>query len=161
LASLQSSRESGTELKTKLHSNLPKGNPKGIADQCFVAPPTPCLIDEESRKAESDFSNPKGIAASSPGLRQRRYPGWRGHRMKQPQGGCASIPHIAFIEFDFMLPQKRPQLILKRQFPVMFLLVGDVYLYLFKTGLADREIRVTALPLKIGVIPALLLVVNR
>ena len=60
-----------------------------------------------------------------------------------------------------MLPQKRPQLILKRQFPVMFLLVGDVYLYLFKTGLADREIRVTALPLKIGVIPALLLVVNR
>jgi|SRR5882724_4067096 len=55
-----------------------------------------------------------------------------------------------------MFPQKRAQLILKRHPMMMFFLANDVMLYLLQIRVADREIRITALPFKIGLIRSLL-----
>jgi len=90
----------------------------------------------------------------------------RGGALRQPQVfgtqplcawrlGCGSIPHIFFIPFDFVFAEQRQQLVLKIHLPVVFLLSGDVWLHLFQIRLADREIRVAALPFKVRIIPAL------
>ena len=66
-----------------------------------------------------------------------------------------SIPHISFIKFDFMFAQERAKFVLKRRLPMMFLLARDVLFHLLKVGLAHREIRIAALPFKIGVVAAM------
>ena len=76
--------------------------------------------------------------------------------------GCSvkraiSIPHIAFIKFDFVPAQQSAEFILKVHLAVMLLLPGDVLLHLLDIRLADGEIRITALPLEIGLIGTLFL----
>jgi hypothetical protein len=66
--------------------------------------------------------------------------------------GDDSIPNIFLIPFDLVFAQHRAQLVLKSNLPMMLLLSGDVFLHLFKVGLAHGEIRVAALPLEVGVI---------
>src|SRR6266480_1643723 len=53
--------------------------------------------------------------------------------------GVASFPQIAFIPFQAVAPQKRPNLILKTDLPVMFFLIGNVSPNLVEIRLADRE----------------------
>lgn len=74
-----------------------------------------------------------------------------------PQRGYVSIPNISFIPFDFMFAQKRPDLVLKRHFSVMFFLSGDVAFDLLEARLADGEVRVARLPFKVGKACVLLL----
>jgi len=66
-----------------------------------------------------------------------------------------SIPHITFIKFDFVFAQQRAKFVLECRLPMMFLLVRNVLFHLFKVGLAHREIRIAALPFKIGVVAAM------
>ena len=54
-----------------------------------------------------------------------------------------------FIPFYGVPLQQRPKLVLKVHLSVMFRLVSDVSLYLLKVGRANREIRITTLPLEI------------
>ena len=83
------------------------------------------------------FGNPNGVAAIGDGQSDD------------------SIPGISFIKFDFMFAQQRAKFILKRCLPMMFLLAHDVLPHLFKVGLAHREIRIAALPFKIGIVVAM------
>ena len=56
-----------------------------------------------------------------------------------------------------MLAQQHAQLFLKTNLTVMFFLSGDVLLHLLEIRLADRKIRVTALPLEVTEVTASLL----
>jgi Tfp pilus assembly protein PilN len=68
-----------------------------------------------------------------------------------------SVPHVPLIPFDLMSAQQSSQFILKAQLAMVLLLPGDVLFNLLQVGLANREIRLLALPLEIGVIRSLLL----
>ena len=68
-----------------------------------------------------------------------------------------SVPHVPLIPFDLMSAQQSPQFILKAQLAMVLLLPGDVLFNLLQVGLANREIRLPALPLEISVVRSLLL----
>jgi hypothetical protein len=78
--------------------------------------------------------------------------GWRA----QPRWGWL-IPHITLVEFDSVLSQKRSQFVLETHLLVVLLLTSDVAFHPIELRLADREVRVTALPLEVGIISALCL----
>src|SRR5579872_591549 len=75
----------------------------------------------------------------------------------QPGTGCGSIPQITLVPLELMLTEQRAQLFLKPYLPMMFLLANNVSPDRIHVGLADRKIRVTALPIEIHVIAALFL----
>ena len=56
-----------------------------------------------------------------------------------------------------MSAKQSPQLILKAQLAMVLLLPGNVLLDRLQVGLADRKVRIPALPLEVGVVRALLL----
>ena len=66
-----------------------------------------------------------------------------------------SIPDIAFIKFDFVPAQQRTKFVLILHLPMMFLLARNVLFHQFKNRLAHREIRIAALPFKIGEVAAM------
>src|SRR5205823_4597746 len=103
-----------------------------------------------------------GIVSSSPGLRGTSYPGSAAAKHSQPQRGCAAvrrflIPHVTFVPFDLVFSEQRPQFILKARFLMMLLLLFDIPNDLGQIGLTYREIRITALPLKIQIFATLFL----
>src|ERR1035437_1242912 len=75
----------------------------------------------------------------------------------QPERGCVSVPHVPLIPFDLVSAKQSPQLILKAQLTVVLFLPGDVVLDLLQVELANRKIRIPALPLEICVVRPLLL----
>ena len=63
--------------------------------------------------------------------------------------GVASIPEIPFVKFDFVSAQQLPELILKRNFAMMFFLSSDVNAHQFNLRKANREYPLAVLPRKI------------
>ena len=68
---------------------------------------------------------PKGLKLSAQGCEERATLGQPTADSINP-ARVLSIPHIAFVKFDFVAFQQKPKLILKRDLPVMFLLACDV-----------------------------------
>ena len=60
-----------------------------------------------------------------------------------------SIPHIPFIEFDFITLQQLSEFVLKRNLPMMFFLPGDVISHVFDLREADGENAIAVLPCEI------------
>ena len=60
-----------------------------------------------------------------------------------------SIPKVSFIEPNAMSLQQLTNLFLKREFPMMFGLIGDVGDKSLSVGLADGECAVAVLPREI------------
>jgi hypothetical protein len=66
-----------------------------------------------------------------------------------PEGAnqpVASIPNIPFIEGDLVSLQKSPVFLLERFFPMMFLLIRDIFTDGWHVGFGDGERAVTCLP---------------
>ena len=71
--------------------------------------------------------NPNGIPSFSPGLtRIAGLPWVTVPQISSTLKRVESIPDIPFVEFDFVTTQQWPELILKRNLALMFLLRGDV-----------------------------------
>ena len=68
------------------------------------------------------YFNPKGIESFSPALSRQVFV----QKFINPER-VASIPHIPFIKFNIVAFQEFPELILKRNLAMMFLLPGDVF----------------------------------
>src|SRR5260370_30436536 len=66
-----------------------------------------------------------------------------------------SIPHIPFVEFDFITPQQLAKFILKRNLAVVFFLSGDVSAHRFDLREANRANPVTILPSELPQVVAL------
>src|SRR5262249_54427824 len=98
------------------------------------------------RKSE----NPNGIPQQSPGLPSLRgYPGLTATEHINPNGVAphrASIPQVTLVKLHTVLPQQRPQLILKTYFSMMLFLIRNILLHLLDIRLTHREMRITALP---------------
>src|ERR1035438_7669528 len=71
------------------------------------------------------LASPTGLQSSSPRLRGTSYLGSTSKNLINPEW-VASIPNISFVELDFVAIEKFTQLILKRNFAVMFLLARNV-----------------------------------
>ena len=67
----------------------------------------------------------------------------------RPERAQKSVPHISFIEFNFVSFEKSPEFVLKRNLFMMIALMADVISHLFNRGLAHRKGAVAALPIKI------------
>ena len=65
---------------------------------------------------------------------------------KQGPARLQSIPHIVFLPLQLVALQKEAQLLLKRDFPVMFLLSGNVVTDRIQIRDADGKDSVTGLP---------------
>src|SRR5436309_14231232 len=105
---------------------------------------------------------PKGFCNKAQGCEQRATLGKLGQHSLSTSKRLRRllvclIPYVALIPFDVVLAEQCPQFILKAHFLVMLLLCRDVLRNLRQIRLADREVRIAALPLKIQVIATLLL----
>src|SRR5262245_60433371 len=82
------------------------------------------------------------------GLRLRSTPGYRRSPLRGSKGiePLRSVPQILLVELDPVLAQERPELVLERQAPVVFLLVRDVGLDHLQPGVTHRERPVPGLP---------------
>ena len=67
------------------------------------------------------------------------------------------IPNVSLVPFQAVLTEQCPQLILKADLLMMFILSGNVSVHPVLIGLADTEIGVASLPLKIHNIAPLFL----
>jgi len=93
-------------------------------------------------------TNSNEIQSLSPGLARSDYPGWAINKSINPER-VESIPHIPFVEFDFVTAQQLPELVLKRNLAMMFLLPGDVFAHGLNLRKADGENAVAVLPCEI------------
>jgi len=75
-------------------------------------------------KSQRDFIIQPGVAPGPSGLRRVTS-----HKSIHNSERVVSIPNIPLIEFNLIFPQKFPELILKRNLPMMFLLASDVMLH--------------------------------
>ncbi len=66
-------------------------------------------------------------------------------QFRQPRG---SIPRVAFVVFDSVTRQQQPEFLLKRPFPVVLLLGGNVRLHFRNVRLAYRKRPVSVLPVE-------------
>src|SRR5262245_47732573 len=82
----------------------------------------------------------RGCAALHPWLHSVAPPGLLS------DGWTRSCPKVLLVEFDPVLDEQRPELVLKCQFPVMLLLVQDVGLDGRQRRVAHRERPVPSLP---------------
>src|SRR6266568_3974074 len=148
------------------NASEPQWNRTHRSNRCWLRPRTlhvtrilPDQGRNPSRWSVRGLLIPKGLCPPAQGCESASYPGKRRHHPSQPRRGCACVPHelipdVALVPLNVVLAEQSSQLILKAEVSMMFRDIGND---LREVGLADREVRIAALPLKIQIIAALLL----
>src|SRR5260370_2722301 len=92
----------------------------------------------------------KGLCSKAQGWpAQPGYPGLNKQLDRTLKGFCrTSIPNVAFIEVNSVLPEQAPELVLERFFPMVLLLIPNVFLQSVEMRRAHRECAVASLPIE-------------